>query len=765
MFSFMAVYIETKYVGLFRMKFNTFQLEIMNKKITLLSLLMIATFYCYAQIRAFDPLLDKNVTVLQQQPQEEWENYYMWYPGQLAAYYQEQCATISKERCVNVGYPGKFFAKNNHAYFKKEISLKKRTDIQWEGPSDITLYINGLKQQTSDKKITLPIGKSSLMFEVVTKNSLPCLILKGLGVEKTNGWQVSMDKSYWTIPESGIMYNKPAVLPDTSQDITAQMKPSQILPLRNSHAKGVDGITIGKNGYVLVDFFHLEIGTLTFQAKGKGTITVRVGETPEEALEREDKKLEQYPLAPIQLSEAGSVISIPERALRYASLECDEGAEITGLKFNAAMWPVEYQMQFESDDPYINDLFNMSSATLHTSMHRFYLDGIKRDFLPWSMDALVSTVGGDYLFGDQQVSKNGISIALMPLNPQLADIGIPDYPLHALFGLKQNYLRYGDLTTSIQYKDRITQLLDFYASIVDKDGFVHGNYGDKQFGYTPGWATQNGPARKGVAAYAQIMLYYNYKAGAYFADLWREKVLAKKYNELALNLKKKIFEHFWDNERKAFINGTMNDGAIDNRISHHAQYWAILADFFPREHYDNLFENVLPNLPHYYTAVSYEKGYEFLAYAKAGRVEEMWNFIYRVFGDWMDQGHTRFPENFLPEASRAKQLEFYRRPYGLSLCHGANGVPVVVGALNGLIGFSQSMERTNEYTITPELLHLKWINARIPVKEGYICVKLNALGESEINIPTDCVVKVANGSEGKLLTLKRAGTYSFKLNP
>ena len=46
------------------------------------------------------------------------------------------------------------------------------------------------------------------------------------------------------------------------------------------------------------------------------------------------------------------------------------------------MWPVEYQMQFETDDEYINNLFKMSSATLHTSMHRFYLDGVKRDFLP-----------------------------------------------------------------------------------------------------------------------------------------------------------------------------------------------------------------------------------------------------------------------------------------------------------------------------------------------------------------------------------------------
>ena len=137
--------------------------------------------------------------------------------------------------------------------------------------------------------------------------------------------------------------------------------------------------------------------------------------------------------------------------------------------------------------------------------------------------------------------------------------------------------------------------------------------------------------------------------------------------------------------------------------------------------------------------------------------------MYRVFGDWMDQGHTRFPENFQTEASRVKQLEFYRRPYGLSLCHGANGVPAVVGALNGLIGFSQSTEKPNEYTIKPELLHLKWITSRIPVKEGFISVKLNATGESTIEIPNGCIVKVITKGEGKPLTLRKPGTYKFKL--
>ena len=736
----------------------------MNKRLKLLSIFITASLCCYAQTKEFDPSLDPNVTIVSRQPQEEWNSRYMWYPGQLAAFYQQQCARISKERCVNVGYPGKFFAKNNHAWFRKEVRLKKESSLCWEGPSDIVLYINGVKQSVSGKQAILPAGRSSLLFEVTTDDSLPCIILKGAGLENPDEWQVSMDKEHWTIPESAVMYNKPGVLPDAPQDMTARIKPSQILPMRNAEMQGKDGISIGKNGYVLIDFFHLEIGTLTFQAKGKGTITVRVGETPEEALERDDKKLEQYPLVPITLSEEGGTITLPERALRYVSLECDKGAEITSLRFDASLWPVEHQMQFETDDDYVNNLFKMSSATLHTSMHRFYLDGVKRDFLPWSMDALVSTLAGDYLFGDQQVSKNGISIALMPLDPQKSDIGIPDYPLHALFGLKQNYLRFGDLTTSLQYKDRIIQLLDFYASIVDENGFVHGNYGDRQFGYTPGWSTYNGPARKGVAAYAQIMLYYNYVTGACFADLWKESALADRYRKLARNLKKKIFEHFWDDDRKVFINGTMNDNVtVDKRISHHAQYWGILADIFPEEHYDNLFENVLPNLPNYYEVVSYEKGYEFLAYAKAGRIKELWDHIYGVFGDWMDQGHTRFPENFMLNASRARQLVFYNRPYGLSLCHGANGVPVVVGALNGLVGFSQSSVKPNEYTIKPELLHLKWIHSRIPVKEGYIVLKLNAEGESTIDIPAGCTVRIIKKTGKKPLVLRKQGGYSFRL--
>jgi hypothetical protein len=325
-------------------------------------------------------------------------------------------------------------------------------------------------------------------------------------------------------------------------------------------------------------------------------------------------------------------------------------------------------------------------------MHNFYLDGAKRDYLPWSMDAIASLLAGDYLFGDQQVSRNGLSIALTPPNPEVSDLGIMDYPLHALIGFKQNYLRYGDINTSLLFKDRIIQMLALYEFIQDENGFISDKHSTA--GFVPEWATKMGPDGKGIPTYGQIMLYKNYVIGAYFAHLWKENVLAKKYEGKAAVLQQNIMKHFWDKERKAFINGYTKDGEKDTRISHHAQYWAILADLFPSEDYDHLYNVVIPNIHYYKEDISYEKGYEFLAYAKAGRVRDMFSLLNLVWGDWLRQGYTRFPENFSQQASLKQQLVFYNRPYGLSLCHGANGVPPVVAILHGIFGFSQSEKKS-----------------------------------------------------------------------
>lgn len=684
--------------------------------------------------RIYDPLHETDARISFHAKGEQWSGQYMWYPGQQAAYLQQNLLKESKERCTNVGYPGKFLAPVNHTRFKTEVRLKQPAQIRWTASGVTETNING--KRIAGSRALLLKGKNLIEISVNTDSVLPCLLVDGIDAN----WLASTDGIRWTSPESDSRYRSPDTHPDKPEEIHITLRPKSVTEI----AEGIS----------LVDFFHLELGSLRFHAKGDGNVVVRVGETPEEAISTNLSGFEQKPVAPFKVSAGGTWIDLPQRALRYALIE-HPGIMIDSITFTARVWPEEYLMEFESDDPELNELFDMSRATLHASTHGFYLDGIKRDFLPWAMDAIVASFAGDYLFGDRQTSRNGISVSLMPLDPKESDFGVVDYPLHAIYGIKQYIDRYGDYSILHQYKDRIISMMDLYGDIADSHSFIHGKIGS---GFIPGWNTKNGPDGRGVASYAQIMLYGAYDILADYARrIWKDKKLAERYSIAAKELRDNIMNGFWDNDRKAFINGFDRKRKQDKRISHQAQYWAILTDIFPVQYLDNLFDKVLPAIPHYYDDISYEKGYEMLAYAKAGKVKEMWDYLNRTFGKWKSGGHSRFPENLSPGAPRERQLSFYGRPYGLSLCHGANGAPVTVGILNGIIGFSQSKESADTYLFQPELLHLGHVKARIPVKEGFIYLNLNREGTSTITIPSHCHVTICGQ------TFTKEGTHSFTL--
>ncbi|MBP3519022.1 MAG: glycoside hydrolase [Parabacteroides sp.] len=711
-----------------------------------------------AQSPAFDPLLDSACQIVRQADVEKWNSSYMWYPGQLSAHMQKQQKRKSEERCTYVGYPGKFYKDASYTIFRKQVRLKQETAIQWAGPESIACSVDGQRLDRSIRGYTLKAGTHTLVFEVSSADRLPCLIVKGEAVSDRQGWQVSLDGETWNEPETDAFYNKPSVLPDAEQEIVTRILPDQYMFIRNVSDR--DGeLVLGKNARVVIDFRHLEVGNIRLHVKGSGKLSFFVGESPEEVLNDNLKDFEQRPIPSFSLNGQTQEIVLPERALRYLRIESEQPCSIASACLEAKVWPVEFQMQFECNDPAINDLWNAGIATLHTSLHNFYLDGVKRDYLPWAMDAIASSFAGDYLFGDEQVSRNGLSVALMPPNPETADLGIVDYPLHALIGFKQNYMRYGNIQTSLLFKDRIVQMLALYESLQDENGFISDRYSTT--GFIPGWATKMGPGRQGIPAYGQILLYQNYVIGAYFARLWNESKLAKKYEKKAEMLGKHILEHFWDEDRKAFINGYTKEGEKDTRISHHAQYWAILAGLYPQKYYDYLFDKVLPEIPYYKEDISYEKGYEFLAYAKAGKVKEMFSLLDWVWGDWLRQGNTRFPENFSPDASLKRQLVFYDRPFGLSLCHGANGAPPVVAVLHGIWGFSQSDKHLAEYHLKPELLNLEWAKGSIPLKEGAIKLCIHKTGTSYVEIPNGCIVTLSLGNHDKPLVFKKAGRYEF----
>ena len=438
----------------------------------------------WAQDINYSPLLDPAVATTNRKA-ASFESSFFWYPGQLSAHLQQKRLAESKARCVNVGYPGKFYAPVYKTYFKTEVDLETSATLTWQATGDVNITVNGQSVIISDNSIDLEKGRSLIRFEVNANNDLPALKVKLNNKVLVKNWKASLDGIKWNFSETSPVFGSNENSPLDDPEVIAHIKPTDILPIRNTSVDNGE-IHINKNGYVLIDFFHLEVGQVSFKVKGRGNLTAYVGETPEETLNEDSIHFEQFAIAPYKVSEKESTIVLPERAVRFVKLFCDEGCVVSDINFEAKMWPVDFQMSFSCSDERINKIWNASVASLHTSTHGFYLDGIKRDYLPWSMDAVVSTFAGDYLFSDKQVSLNSLSVALLPWQPTSADLGIPDYPLHALVGFKHFYQRYGDFNVILSYRDRIEQLLAFYQTIMDDRGFISANVG-VSWGFVPGW--------------------------------------------------------------------------------------------------------------------------------------------------------------------------------------------------------------------------------------------------------------------------------------
>lgn len=648
---------------------------------------------------------------------------WVWYPGQLAAHLQQRMRGESKERCTNVGYPGVFTAPENVLWYKIGRTVEK---VETEG------------------------------------NVLPAAFLSEKDAAKV---MVSLDGERWSVPETDPQLNDEGVRPDARREVTVPISPRSITPL-NSLAEGGDVLKLRRDGKALVDFGEDEMGCIAFKASGSGEVEVFVGESVEEAMNQDSKLTEQFMLAPIEVNGETQVRTI-ERALRYAMIQSTGEVTIEGLTFETHVWPVERQLTFTSDNEGLNALFEASVKTLHTAMHNFYLDGIKRDYLPWAMDATLGVLGGNYAFGDRQVARNGISVSLMRENPSINDWGIVDYPLYALIAIKADYLRWGDLGTADVFRRRIEEQMALYETQMNEDGFISSNRETRGLqdasgnsGFIPGWGKDMGPETFGTPAYAQMLLYENYRIAAFFERLWKDKDRAEHYDALADKIGRSVVEKFWDPERAAFINGLTKDGERDERISHHAQYIGVITGLYPESEYDRLYDEVIPGIPHYRDNISYEKGLEFFAYQKAGRLGQYLDLLDEVWGGWLREGYCRFPENFRIHGSRAEQLVFYGRPYGLSLCHGANGVPGVVAVLHGIFGFSNDGDATNAYTVRPQLVGMTHAEGRIPTAQGYIELSLQKDGTNSITIPAGCKVTVT-GADGSTKTLTKQGRYEF----
>jgi len=185
-------------------------------------------------------------------------------------------------------------------------------------------------------------------------------LIQGDIVETDSQWDVGSDAVNWSAPDF-IPFEGLLRFPH-QEDL-----PEMIL---NAKSLG-DGI---------YDFGVETFGRPLISVKGRGDLTMNVGESIPEAMDERFDTQEQL-IPPLRFSdgiyECGATLS-----LRYVHLSHPESLQIVDVKLASPLYPTRYKGAFACSDEDLTGIWMRAAYTLKLCMRWLCVDGLKRDRLP-----------------------------------------------------------------------------------------------------------------------------------------------------------------------------------------------------------------------------------------------------------------------------------------------------------------------------------------------------------------------------------------------
>ncbi len=556
---------------------------------------------------------------------------WIWYPGDYEIWLGNR---MNNRRTERGAFFPPFWKTDSHyvvVEFSKKLDLAEPEEIFIAAEGKYNVKLDGKLQFGMPSTLKLPAGKHSLNIKVWNQSTPPTIYVKGKTVNTDKTWKVTYEDKEW-IDESGKASDTSAtVYMDAgcwNFDGATQL-PSKF-SLARKPMKAVSS-TPRKEG-VLYDFGKETFGYITLkEVKGKGTIHIYYGESPEEALDTEYcETLDKLLAEPGQITDLAirntrklydEYTLDNSKAFRYVYVTCDPGVTIQDVSMQYEYLPEEYRGSFKCNDEELNRIWEVGAYTMHLTTREFFIDGIKRDRWVWSGDAIQSYLMNYYLFFDNETVKRTIWL-LRGKDPVTSHSNtIMDYTFYWFLSIYDYYMYSGDKDFVTQLYPRMQSMMDYVLGRTNANGMVEGMTGD--------WV---------------------------FVD-WADGYLDKK-GELS-------------------------------------------------------FEQVL-----------------------------------------FCKGATSFWEKYNPEETGTRHLAMYGRPYGKSLCHAWGASPIyLLGKY--YLGVKPTKPGYEEYSVTPCLGGLKWMEGTVPTPYGNIHIYMD---KKEIRIKSD-------GGKGVLNIPTRKGMKAMTIEP
>jgi alpha-L-rhamnosidase len=654
-------------------------------------------------------------------PQATW----IWYPGDYDIWLANEMQNRRTER--GTFFPP-FWKMDSHYVlieFSKKFDLKEAEEIEITVEGKYNVKLNGKMITGSPKKLVIPDGKHTLNIKVYNQCNVPALYVKGKTVVSDTSWLVTYEDKEW-IDESGKASDLSATvyLNAACWNFNNAGKKPSAFRLATEPKTAVKTEKIGQS--VLVDFGQETFGFIKLHGlQGSGNIIVYYGESREEALTTETCETVDY----LSFNEPhkNDYINGLSKAFRFVNIVSDKTISFDSVSMLYEYMPETVRGSFRCSDEQINKIWDIAKYTFELNTREFFIDGIKRDRWVWSGDAYQSYLMNYYLYFDS-ASVTRTLAALRGKDPVTSHINtIMDYTFYWFLGIYDYYMYTGDKTFIRAYYPRMHSLIDYCLGRRNKNGMMEGLSGDWVY---IDWAPLE---KKGEVSFEQLLFCRCLETVKLCAEIMNDSAGAKKYEELASEMRKKLIPAFWNNEKGAFIHNRVNEKQSD-KVTRYTNMFAIFFGYLDDEKKQAVKKNVLLNDNVQKITTPYMRFYELEALCAMGEHNYVTREIKDYWGGMLNAGATSFWEKYDPTESGTQHYAMYGRQFGKSLCHAWGASPIyLLGKY--YLGVKPTSPGYETYTIEPVLGGLEWMEGTVPAPDGDITVYASP---EQIKIKSGC---------------------------
>ena len=283
---------------------------------------------------------------------------------------------------------------------------------------------------------------------------------------------------------------------------------------------------------------------------------------------------------------------------------------------------------------------------------------IKRDRWVWSGDAYQSYLMNYYLCFDNETVKR-TTYALRGKDPVTGHINtIMDYTFFWFLGIYDYYLYTGDKNFIAQNYDRMKTLMDYVLARRNKDGLMEWMPGDWIF---IDWAA--GLSKNGEVSFEQLLFTRSLETMALCANIANDKDAVTQYNTLAADMRKKLFDIYWNDQKQALVHSRVNGKQTEN-VTRYANMFGIFFKYFSEQQMQAVKKSVLLNDNIQKITTPYMRFYELEALSAMGEQDFVLKEMKSYWGGMLNLGATSFWEEYNPGKKGTEHLAMYGRKFG-----------------------------------------------------------------------------------------------------